>query len=49
MSTHSGPAVASRPGLDRFCEGIETHGSTIAMALLWLVPVLAFLVALLSV
>ena len=49
MSTHTEPALAPRPGLDRFCAGIETHGSTIAMALLWLVPVLAFVVALLSV
>ena len=49
MSTHTEPAPARRPALDHFCEGIETHGSTIAMALLWLVPVLAFVVALLSV
>jgi hypothetical protein len=48
VSTHTEPALAPRPALDRFCEGIETHGSAIAMGLLWLVPVLAFLVALLS-
>lgn len=46
MSTHTtGPRPA--PGVERVCDLLESHDSAVAMVLLWFVPALALVVALL--
>jgi len=37
-----------RPALDQFCGAVEAHGTGIALALLWMVPVAAVLVVVLQ-
>ena len=46
MATHR--ADRQRPALDQFCGAVEAHGTGIALALLWVVPVAAVLVLLLQ-
>lgn len=44
MSTHTSEHRTALD-FDDICDLVETHGATVAMALLWAIPVLALLVA----
>lgn len=43
MSTHTSEHRAL--DVDRLCDLVEVHGSSVAMVLLWMMPALAMLVA----